>query len=138
MSTDPLALAIRLAYGDVDPAALGWLAEGFRRWLSGQADSLEVALRVTGAGRITARNRALLRAGVLLADGREQSAWRLAGKLSEAIRHFESRTLARLRANPECHLSEVDAALLDARRAGATWMRSRRRLYELLRTDIPE
>lgn len=134
MSGDPVSLALRLADGgDLDADGLDWLQTGLRRWLAGETDSLEVALRLAGGSRIAARNRALRNAAEVLADGRALSAWALAGLLSEAIKRFESRVLPRLRADPAAPLTGLDTQLLAAHRAGAVWMRSRRRLYDLLR-----
>jgi hypothetical protein len=127
---DPLALAHHLAAGGVpDAAALTWLQVGFKRLLSGEVDSLELGLRLTGAARIATRNRCLREAAHLIDNGRNLSAHSLAGKLSAAIKRYEARA-SRL---ADEQLGEIDKAIRAALSAGAVTMRSQRRLHGVLK-----
>lgn len=108
----PVQLAHRVAAGDVDQRALDWLREGLARHLAGEP--LDVALRLDRASRLRARNQALRLAADALGDCR--SAWDRAVRLAQAVRRFEARVLPRLKPGDE--LPPLDAALLDAHRAG--------------------
>lgn len=133
-ATDALGLAQLLAFGkgeELPPETLAWLREGLRRYLQGEAD-LEVALRLTGAARIAARNRALLQATKILDDGRGLTPWKLAGDLEMAITRFESDVLPRVRRGDLGGLSPLNRSLHTAFQSGARTLRSRRRLYEIL------
>lgn len=135
---DPIVLAKTIADGSPgDPlpeAAADWLRIGLKRFLCGACDTLEVALRLTGANRAAARDRALLGAAALLAAPGEPP-WRLAQRLEYAIRRFEADTLPLIRRGDKRSLSALDNALLAAFQAGARPLRSARRLYDLLLTN---
>lgn len=137
---EALELAQRIAFdhgslrdGDLQ-SVVRWLQPGLRRYLQGEAP-LEVALRLTGAARIAARNRALIEAARVLDGGRGLSAWDLAKTLSASIRRFESVHLPRLRAGLEIEPTPLNLALARAFDSGARPLGSRRRLYDLLATD---
>lgn len=133
---DAFALASHIAAGgDLSPAALAWLRDGFRRFTQGDAP-LEVALQLTGGNKIAARNRALLQAADLLDDGVGLPPWKLSKLLRAAILRFESVMVARERRGDSLVLSPIDAAIADARNSGAKMLRSRRRLYDLLLTNF--
>lgn len=134
---DAVTLATQIAAGgDLPPGALAWLRDGFRHFLRGDAP-LEAALQLTGASKIAARNRALLRAAELLDDGGGRSPWELSALLHGAIHRFETVMVGRLRLNDDLMLSPINAAIDAARHTGAKMLRSRRRLYDLLLTNSP-
>lgn len=132
---DAITLAYELASGDSDmptPCAVAWLRAGMRRYLRGEASTLEVALRLTGANRVAARNAALLKAARMIEDGDYMSTWSLAGKLHDAVTRFETVIAPRLYRNPETPLCPIDQAIQAARQSGARPLQSRRRLFDLL------
>ena len=105
-----------------------------------QADALQLlhnhpdrddSQRLERAARIKARNGALLDAATMLgADG--PGTWIVAGRLSSAIRRFESRLWPRLRAGMACELSPCDGAIHCAFLTGERIPKTQRRLYDLL------
>lgn len=129
---NPILLAERLAAGEPpDAATLEWLRVGFKRFLHGDGPA-DVCLRLTGANRMTARNKALIRAAHLVDDGRGFSAWQLSKLLQQAVVQFRDITLPRIQRGDAGELTPVQAALADAFASGAMPLTSRQSLYDLL------
>ena len=132
---DAVALAHEIALagdGEALPSeAAVWLRSGLRRWLRGDAD-LAVALQLTRGAHQVSRNRALLDAASILADGRDLSAWVLSGLLHQALTRFEGGLLVQINRGINAPLSPLNECLFNAWRSGARPLRSRRRLYDLL------
>lgn len=89
--------------------------------------------RVFGADPLRERNRALVDAVEALDPEGRLSAWDAAELLSRAVRRFETCVLPRIQAGAVLNLPPSDEALQKAFASGARVMRSRRRLYELLK-----
>lgn len=132
---DAVALAHEIALAGDDEAlsseATAWLRSGLRRWLRGDAELL-VALQLTRGAHQASRNRALLEAASILADGRDLSAWVLSGLLHQAQTRFETGLLVQINRGINAPLSPLNECLLNAWRSDTRPLRSRRRLYDLL------
>ncbi|AHK78107.1 hypothetical protein M911_01590 [Ectothiorhodospira haloalkaliphila] len=83
---------------------------------------------LAGFERVRRRNAALLRAAEAVGGS---TPWTQAGRLAASVARFEARVLPRYRDQPPA--SPVDRHLWDAWQSGARPLRSRRRLYELIR-----
>jgi hypothetical protein len=118
----------KMAEPDLELSA--WLGQGLDRWRSGEP--LDHALGLAGADAIRARNAALVLAAGHF-DESDLSTWELAGRLEAAIRRFESIVLPRIRRGEAVSLDPAQQAILSALEAGAGMIRSRRRLWDLLR-----
>jgi hypothetical protein len=121
------------ALASADPVVSAWLSHGVTRYRSGER--LDVALGLTGAAAVNARNQALLDAAADL-DEPGLSRWALAGRLEDSIKHFETLVLPRIRRGAQIPLSPLQGSLMAALSSGASMLRSRRRLFDLL-TDCP-
>lgn len=98
--------------GSIDADVLAWLQRGFRRWQSGQAATLELALGLTDASRKAERNR-LIRAAAQAMQEPGEGTWRLAGRLERAICWVQaggaaqSREMRLIQAAVDCHASRM-------------------------------
>jgi hypothetical protein len=132
MESNPILLAERIAAGEPpDAATLEWQHVGFKRWQRGDG-TLEVCLGLTGGNRMTARNKALIRAAHLIDGEQRLSAWQLAELLRQAVVRFRDVTLERIQRGDAGELTPLQAALADAFASGAQPLTSRQRLYDLL------
>jgi hypothetical protein len=102
---------------DADRAALLTALKQYRR---GEP------FHLAGTERIRRRDAALRRAAECLPG----TPWEVAGKLESAVARFESRVLPRHR---DTRPPGIDGHLWDAWQSGARMLRSRRRLYDLIR-----
>ena len=89
--------------------------------------------RVLGSDPLRERNAALVEAVAALDPDGELSPWDAAEVLRKAIRRYEVIVLPRIRSGADMDLPPSDQALQKAFASGARVMRSRRRLYELLK-----
>lgn len=130
---EPVELLQAIARGDESPEALEHVAAGLRRYFEEGGD-LEQYLGLTNARRKKFRNRALLHAAAILADGREVDTWQLAGELAHALRRFD-----RLRdRHDRTRLGDLDRALFDARNAGCAQLNCRKALAAMLVENFSE
>ena len=98
--------------GNIDADVLAWLQRGFRRWQSGQAATLELALGLSDSARKAQRNR-LLREAAEAMRRPDEGTWRLAGRLERAICWVQaggaaqSREMKLIQAAIACHASRM-------------------------------
>ena len=122
-------LADRAARGQFDDDVLEWIATGLAQFLAGNGELLQ-CLRLDRASLIRQRNQWLFEAASLLDDG--SGPWPLAGRLADAIRHYQNQIAPLVRRNPFYPLGDIDRALYGAFSAGRPPI-SQRKLYDLLR-----
>lgn len=103
-------LARRAAAGDMAPEVLVWVRTGLARHLAG--DDLEQAMGLDRASRLRQRNQALQEAAALLAPVADP--WPAAGRLAEAVRHYQDRTATPVQRDPARALSPLDTLLCSA------------------------
>lgn len=132
VDTNPFLFTARLAAREPpDAQCLEWLYTSFGHIHRGDGP-VDVCLGLTGASRVGARNKALIRAAHLIDGGRGISAWQLAELLRQAVVRFRDVTLKRIQRGDAGELTPVQAALADAFASGAQPLTSRQRLYDLL------
>ena len=99
------------------------LAKALDRYQRGEAFTF------AGAARIRERNKALIAA----ADTLPGTPWTKAGTLERAVHYFERRVWPRVKSDDDPSLTGIHAHLFRAFKSGARPLRSRRRIYELIR-----
>ncbi len=123
------AIVEKALTGNVDREVCDWLQRGLVEYLAG-AGELDQCLRLDRASLIRQRNQWLFEAASLLDDG--SGPWPLAGRLADAIRHYQNQIAPLVRRNPFYPLGDIDRALYGAFSAGRPPF-SQRKLYDLLR-----
>lgn len=132
MDSNPILFRDRLAAGEPpDAECLEWLRISFKRIQRGDGPA-DVCLGLTGGNRMTARNKALIRAARLLDGEQRISAWQLAELLRQAVVRFRDVTLERIQRGDAGELTPVQAALAAAFASGAKPLTSRDHLYRVL------
>lgn len=132
VDANPILYVARLAAREPpDAGCLEWLYTSCARIQHGDGPA-DVCLQLTGTNRMTARNKALIRAAHLIDDGRGFSAWQLSELLQHAVLQFRDITLPRIPRGDAGELTPVQVALADAFASGAMPLTSRGSLYKLL------
>lgn len=128
-------MAHLIAFGDEGDALPGevkrWLRAGFRRYLSGAAPSLEIALQLGASNRKRVRDQALREAADVIDNGQQLPHCTLAKMLEEKIERFESGVLPLIKRGMPSNLTVLDQCLWQAFRAGGGMRRSKRDLQRL-------
>ncbi|MFH1494117.1 MAG: hypothetical protein ABIG70_04905 [Pseudomonadota bacterium] len=133
---NPLAVAAEIANAQpgaqLPDDAVRWISDGLRRYLRGDG-TLEQCLRLTGATRQRARNHALIRAAVILDDGRGIRPYPLSEMLEKAIRRFEN--LYPPHRREQTHIADMtplNLAIYESIASGGRRIRTARNLYKEL------
>lgn len=114
-----------------DPQTARWFSRGLALWRGGEP--LESSLGLSGPMAVRTRNELLREAARHLDDCETSSIWSAAGRLADRIARFEARVLPRIRAGLPAQLDRTDQSIMGALMSGSAMLRSRRRLYDVLR-----
>lgn len=132
LDSNPILYVASLAAREPpDAGCLEWLYASCARIQHGDGPA-DVCFQLTGANRMTARNKALIRAAHLIDDGRGFSAWQLSKLLQQAVVRFRDITLPLIQRGDAGELTPVQVALAAALASGAMPLTSRQSLYDLL------